>query len=49
MASITNIPGEILNMIYETISWKDIKNLEKVLLFDLFVHSGIKKDVFART
>ena len=49
MASITNIPPEILNMICETLSWRDIKNLEKVLPSELFIHSGIIKDVYERS
>ena len=49
MASITNIPPEILNMICETLSWKDIQNLEKVLPSELFIQSGIIKDVFERS
>ena len=49
MASITNIPPEILNMICQILSWRDIKNLELVLPFDLFTQSGIRDDVFERT
>ena len=49
MAHISNIPPEILNMICQTLSWRDIKNLELVLPFDLFTQSGIRDDVFERT
>ena len=49
MASITNIPPEILNVICETLSWRDIKNLEKVLPSELFIQSGIIKDVYERS
>ena len=47
--SITNVPPEVLNIICKTLSWRDIKNLEKALPSSLFINSGVKRDVIDTT
>ena len=46
---ITNIPPEVLNIICKTLSWRDIKNLEKALPSSLFINSCVKRDVIDST
>ena len=46
---INNIPPEVLNIICKTLSWRDIKKLEKALPSSLFINSGVKRDIIDTT
>ena len=48
-ASFTEIPPEILKIVFKTLPWQDIKCLEEILPSDLFIKSGVKSDVINRT
>ena len=46
---ITNIPPEVLSIICKTLTWRDIKNLEKALPSSIFINSRVKRELIDRT